>query len=153
MAKLNVGDVAPDFALNDEKGNRVRLSDFRGKKPVVLIFYPADETPGCTRQLCAARDDKAVYEKAGVAVFGVNPGKEASHEKFIAKHNLTMPLLVDKGLEVAALYEAVMGFGPLKLVNRTVVTIDKEGKIVFYKRGIPGTQEILASLPKLNPVF
>jgi thioredoxin-dependent peroxiredoxin len=148
MAKLQVGEVAPDFSLSDEKGNQVRLSDFRGKQAVVLIFYPADETPGCTRQLCAARDDKEVYEKAGAAVFGVNPGKEASHEKFINKHNLTMPLLVDKGLEVATRYDAVMGFGPLKLVNRTVVTIGKDGKILFYRRGIPSTPEILERIYK-----
>jgi thioredoxin-dependent peroxiredoxin len=148
VAKLQVGDTAPDFSLIDEKGNSVRLSDFRGKQPIVLIFYPADETPGCTRQLCAARDSKEVYNQAGVAVFGVNPGSENSHEKFINKHNLTMPLLVDRGLETAAKYDAVMGFGPLKFVNRTVVTVDKTGKIVFYKRGIPSTQEILAPLPK-----
>lgn len=146
MAELNIGTPAPEFALTDQNGETVRLADFKGKQPVVLIFYPADETPGCTKQLCAARDDTSLYQQAGVAVFGVNPGSAASHEKFIKKHNLTTPLLVDKGLEVAANYQATIGFGPLKIVNRTVVGIDRDGKIAFYRRGIPATTEILAAL-------
>lgn len=146
MAKLQVEDVAPDFTLNDEQGKEITLSSFRGKNPVVLIFYPADETPGCTKQLCAARDDFDQYVQAGVVAFGVNNGSEASHQKFIKKHGLKTPLLVDKGLEVAGQYDAVMGLGPLKIINRTVVGIDLEGRVVFYKRGTPNTREILAAI-------
>ena len=146
MAKLQVGDTAPDFTLQDNQGHTIHLADYQGKNSVVLIFYPGDQTPGCTKQLCSARDDNSLYEKAGAVVFGVNPGSEASHTKFVEKHNLTTPLLVDKDLHVASLYDAVMGVGPLKIVNRTVVTINKDGKIVFYKRGMPVTYEILSTV-------
>lgn len=146
MASINVGDKAPDFALTDQTGKTIRLSDFRGKQPVVLIFYPGDQTPGCTKQLCSARDDTSLYQAAGVAVFGVNQGSAASHQRFIAKHDLTTPLLVDNGLQTAANYNAVMGFGLLRIINRTVVGIDANGRIAFYKRGMPGTQEILSAL-------
>ncbi len=145
MAELTIGSKAPDFSLSDQNGKPVQLSDFKGKQNVVLIFYPADQTPGCTRQLCTARDDTSDYEQAGVAVFGVNPGSADSHQRFINKHQLSMPLLVDKGLEVASRYQAVLGLGPLKIVNRTVVGIDTEGKIVFYKRGMPSTNQILSA--------
>ena len=146
MAKLQVGDTAPDFTLADQEGKQVKLSDYRGKKQVVLIFYPGDQTPGCTKQLCSARDDSAQYEQAGAVVFGVNFAGENSHQKFIAKHKLSMPLLVDKGFEVSSLYDAVLGIGPLKIINRTVVGIDKDGKIAFYQRGMPNTTQILSAM-------
>ncbi|HEX2914245.1 MAG TPA: peroxiredoxin [Chloroflexia bacterium] len=146
MAKLEVGAVAPDFSLQDQNGKTVHLSDFKGKKPVVLIFYPADQTPGCTKQLCEARDATSTYREAGIVVFGVNPGGPEAHQKFVSRYSLTTPLLVDKGLEVATRYDAVLGLGPLKVVNRTVVGIDTEGRVAFYKRGIPSTKEIVAAL-------
>lgn len=143
---LQLGTPAPDFTLRDHEGREVALGQFKGKQPVVLIFYPGDETPGCTKQLCTARDDMPLYEQAGVAVFGVNGGSQESHERFVARRRLTMPLLVDQGLAVAARYQAVMGIGPLKIVNRTVVGIRPDGTIGFYQRGMPSTQEILAAL-------
>jgi len=79
---LRPGDTAPDFTLEDENGSPIRLADYRGKSPVVLMFYPADNTPGCTHQLCTARDDYDRYEAAGAAVFGVNPGSAAAHRSF-----------------------------------------------------------------------
>jgi peroxiredoxin Q/BCP len=141
---LNVGDDAPDFSLLAQDGTRVSLGQFRGTSNVVLIFYPKDQTPGCTKQLCAARDDSADYAAYNAVVFGINGDDAASHGRFIAKHNLTMPLLVDPGLAVAKAYDAVMGIGPLKIVNRTVVGIDPHGKIAFYERGIPETKAILS---------
>ena len=150
MEYVRAGDIAPDFTALDQNGENVSLSDFRDKNPVVLIFYPGDETPGCTKQLCSARDDFDKYESAGVKVFGVNQGSQASHQKFIARHNLKTPLLIDNGLAISAKYDAVLGFGPLKLINRTVVAIDKAGKIVFYERGAPNTNKILASLGKVE---
>ncbi len=148
MAKLKVGDVAPDFQLSDDDGKTIKLSSYRGKNPVVLIFYPGDETPLCTAQLCAARDSSSQYQEAGAVVFGINGGSQGSHENFSNKHGFTFPLLVDKGLEVSGRYDAVLGFGLLKLVNRTVVVVNEEGKIIFFKRGVPSTEEILAPLKK-----
>ena len=145
MAQVDIGAVAPDFILPDEKNKTVRLADYKGKQPVVLIFYPMDQTPGCTAQMCAARDSNALYEQAGVALYGINGGSAESHQKFINKYSLTAPLLVDRGLAVAERYGATLGFGPLKLINRTVVGIGKDGRIVFYRRGTPATEEIIAA--------
>jgi peroxiredoxin Q/BCP len=130
---LKIGDDAPDFTLRAQDGTSVSLAQFRGKSNVVLIFYPKDQTPGCTKQLCAARDDDAEYKAYNAAVFGVN-----------GDDGLTMPLLIDPGLAVAKTYDAVMGVGPLKIVNRTVVGIDRNGKVAFYERGIPSTKAILS---------
>lgn len=141
-----MGGRAPDFSLATESGETVVLAEARSRGPVVLIFYPMDQTPGCTAQLCAARDDAAQYTAAGASVFGVNGGRAASHKKFVEKHGLTMPLLVDEGLAVAAAYDAVLGVGPLKVINRTVVGIAPDGTIAFYKRGMPKTDEILAAV-------
>jgi peroxiredoxin Q/BCP len=143
---LNVGQQAPDFDLEDERGNRVRLADFRGKSSVVLMFYPADNTPGCTKQLCTARDDYDKYVAAGVAVFGVNPGSVESHQKFAAKHGFKTPLLLDNGGKVSRTYDALMPIPLLTLVNRTVVGIDREGVVRFYQRGMPATSRILEAM-------
>ncbi len=142
---LGIGNEAPDFTLRSSGGTDVALASFRGRQNVVLIFYPKDQTPGCTKQLCTARDDQAAFAAAGAAVFGINGDNAASHERFIAKHALTMPLLVDPDLATAKRYDAVIGFGPLRIVNRTVVGIDRHGHIAFYERGMPATAEILAA--------
>jgi peroxiredoxin Q/BCP len=143
---LSTGQDAPDFDLQDQTGATVRLADFRGKSAVVLIFYPADETPGCTKQMCAARDDYDTYQGAGIAVFGVNPANAERHQKFVAKHNLRTPLLVDEGAKVARAYDALMPIPVLNIINRTVVGIDRNGKIAYYKRGMPSTSEIIGAM-------
>src|SRR5262245_26548606 len=97
VTMLRPGDAAPDFELNDENGTAVRLSDFMGKSPVVLMFYPADNTPGCTKQLCTARDDFDKYQQQGIQVFGVNPGSPGTHKRFAERHGMRTPLLVDTG--------------------------------------------------------
>jgi peroxiredoxin Q/BCP len=148
MAKLNLGDRAPGFSLESNDGTTVTLANELAAGPVVLIFYPMDNTPGCTAQLCAARDDAPLYASAGVRVFGVNNGGAASHARFREKHGLSAPLLVDTGLKTATDYDAVIGVGPLKIINRTVVGIAPDGTVAFYKRGTPSTAEILAAFPK-----
>jgi peroxiredoxin Q/BCP len=149
---LRVGQEAPDFELQDERENTVRLQDFRGKQGVVLMFYPADLTPGCTAQLCTARDDYDRYQAAGVAVFGVNPGSAAKHQQFVEKHGLRTPLLLDDGAQVSRAYDALMPIPLLNIVNRTVAGIDRDGKISFYQRGMPSTDTILAAMtPAASP--
>jgi len=146
MAKLSVGDRAPDFTLLTETGDTVSLQATIERGPVVLIFYPMDNTPGCTAQLCAVRDDSLDYASAGVLVYGVNGADARSHQQFVAKHSLTAPLLVDKSLRTAADYDAVLGVGPLQMIRRTVVGIARDGTIAFYKRGTPSTKNILSAL-------
>jgi peroxiredoxin Q/BCP len=146
MSKVSIGDKAPDFSLKTEKGETVTLAGSLANGPVVLIFYPMDNTPGCTAQLCSARNDAPRYAEAGISVYGVNNGGAASHQRFAEKHNLRAPLLVDDGLRVAAAYDATISLGLLRFINRTVVGIGRDGTIVFYKRGTPSTDEILDAL-------
>ncbi len=140
-AMLAVGATAPEFDTVDEKGHAVRLADFRGKKNVVLVFYPGDDTPGCTSQLCAIRDDWGDFERAGVAVLGVNPAGAESKQKFSAKYNFPFPLLPDPGKKLVKAY----GCEGLLFTKRTVYGIDKEGRIVFAERGMPANRDILAA--------
>lgn len=140
---LKPGSVAPDFTLASSNGDTVTLSDYAGKHNVVLIFYPGDQTPGCTAQLCAVRDDYALFEKKNAKVFGVNPGDLKSHRKFIEKQRYQFPLLVDENRVVAKRY----GCDSWPMVKRTVYVIDTAGKIVFAKRGRPKNEEILIAIP------
>ena len=137
---LTVGMLAPAFALEDQDGKVVRLEEFRGKRNVVLVFYPGDNTPVCTKQLCAIRDDFADFERSDVAVFGINAQSAKSHRKFVEKQRFPFPLLVDSDKKVVTAY-GTKGL----LTKRTVYGIDKDGRIVFAQRGVPGTDEILSA--------
>ncbi len=122
------------------------MRDTLSKGPLVLIFYPGDSTPGCTKQLCAVRDDRDKYDAAGITVFGVNNADEQSHWRFIAAQKLQTRLLVDADFKISTDYECVLGFGPLRVIKRTVVGIGRDGTIVYYKRGSPGTADIIAAV-------
>jgi peroxiredoxin Q/BCP len=139
---LKIGSQAPDFSLLSSNGDTVHLKDFAGKHNVVLIFYPGDQTPGCTAQLCAIRDDYSLFETKNAKVFGVNPADVASHKKFVEKQKYQFPLLVDEKKHVAKLY----GCDGL-MIRRTVYVIDTTGKIIFAKRGRPANEEILKAIP------
>lgn len=136
---LPVGSNAPDFSLPDDSGRDVILSKLHGRN-VVLVFYPGDDTPGCTRQLCAFRDNWSTAAARGVEVFGVNPQGAGKHASFRRKFNFPFPLLVDRGQKVAALYHA-NGL----IVKRTVYLIGPDGKIRFARRGMPAPSEVLAA--------
>ena len=100
---IEEGEPAPDFTLPSDAGEQVTLSDFRGK-PVVLYFYPKDNTPGCTTQACGIRDAYGEFERAGAVVLGVSPDKVASHVKFKEKYDLPFTLLADPDHAVAEEY-------------------------------------------------
>jgi peroxiredoxin Q/BCP len=100
---IEEGKPAPDFALQSDAGETIRLSELRGK-PVVLYFYPKDDTPGCTTEACGIRDAYGEFERAGAVVLGVSPDDEASHVKFRNKYDLPFTLLADTDHEVAELY-------------------------------------------------
>jgi len=136
---LTVGEKAPAFSLLDQSGNAVTLDEHRGKRNVVLIFYPGDKTPGCTRQLCAVRDQFELFTNSDTAVFGVNPQGAESHQRFANKHDFPFPLLVDRDKEVLSAY----GCKGVLVTKRTVYGIDKEGMIVFARRGMPSNEEVL----------
>jgi thioredoxin-dependent peroxiredoxin len=133
------GKSAPDFELTSDKGERVKLSDFRGK-PVVLYFYPKDDTPGCTTQACGIRDEYGEFEKRGAVVLGVSPDTQESHVKFRDKYDLPFTLLADPEHEVAEAY-GVWGeknFGGKKYmgINRSTFVIDDEGNVSKAMRGV-----------------
>jgi len=109
------GEPAPDFTLETDAGKTVSLSDFRGK-PVVLYFYPKDDTPGCTAQACGIRDAYGKFERAGAVVLGVSPDKVGKHVKFKEKYDLPFTLLADPAHEVAERYGV---WGEKKYMGRT----------------------------------
>src|SRR5215467_10254312 len=120
---IHTGDRAPDFALPDRSGRTVRLSDFRGKQAVVLYFYPKDDTPGCTKEACAFRDQYQDFQDAGAEVIGVSSDSETSHEKFASKYKLPFVLLADKGGKIRKQYGVPATLGLLP--GRVTFVIDK----------------------------
>lgn len=140
---LKEGDAAPDFAARDEKGNEVKLADFRGQR-VALYFYPKDDTPGCTKQACSLRDNYSELTDKNIKVLGVSLDDEASHQKFIGKYNLPFTLLADTDRAVSeafGVYGEKNNYGKKYMgINRTTFLIDEEGKIkkVIKK---PNTEE------------
>ena len=136
---LPAGTPAPDFSLPDDSGQTVTLAGLRGRA-VILVFYPGDDTPGCTKQLCQFRDNWDAVRQRGVALFGVNPQSPASHGRFRQKFHFPFPLLVDKGQKVGALYHA-NGL----IVKRTVYLNGADGVIRFARRRMPSPSEVLAA--------
>jgi thioredoxin-dependent peroxiredoxin len=147
------GREAPDFELTSDSGERVRLSQFRGR-PVVLYFYPKDDTPGCTTQACAIRDSYDDFEERGAVVLGVSPDDENSHVKFKEKHDLPFTLLADPQHEVSEQFGV---WGERKYMGRTYMgverstfLIDDQGRIAKVMRRVkPDThaQLVLDALP------
>jgi thioredoxin-dependent peroxiredoxin len=133
------GKEAPDFELTSDSGERVRLSQFNGQ-PVVLYFYPKDDTPGCTKQACAIRDNYDDFQERGAVVLGVSPDDETSHVKFKQKHGLPFTLLADPEHEVSELY-GVWGerkyMGKTYMgVERSTFLIDPDGRVAKVMRRV-----------------
>lgn len=133
MTHLEVGDIAPGFTANNESGETVSLSSFRGQK-VVLFFYPKDDSPSCTKEACSIRDNYSKLSKAGINVFGISPDTEKKHKKFIDKYEFQYSLLADPEKEIINSYGV---WGEKKFMGKTIVgvhrstfIIDEEGKIM-----------------------
>ena len=129
---LKVGDTAPDFEVNDQDGNPVKLSDYQGKK-VVLYFYPKDNTPGCTAEACNLRDNYTALQNAGYEILGVSTDNEKSHQKFIEKQNLPFKLLADTEKEIHEKYgtwveKSMYGKKYMGTARYTFI-INEEGKL------------------------
>ena len=150
--KVNVGDQAPDFMLPSQTSEDVSLSQFRGKKNVVLYFYPKDESPGCTREACTFRDSYELFTDLGAVVIGVSADSVESHKAFAEHHNLPFTLLSDGDNTVRKLYGAssTLGFIP----GRVTFIIDKKGVVrhVFSSQLQPEKhiQEAIEVLKKLG---
>lgn len=125
MSKLQQGQPAPDFELPGYDGTRVRLSQFRGVSPVVIFFYPKDDTSGCTKEACGFRDAQPEFEAHGAKLIGISSDSEESHAKFAAKYGLPFTLLSDKGGKVRNLYQVKSTFGIIP--GRATFVIDRDG--------------------------
>lgn len=140
---VTAGDAAPDFTLDDQDGNAVTLSDLRGS-PVVIYFYPKDDTPGCTTQACGIRDSWGELQEAGAAVLGVSPDDVATHATFAEKYDLPHRLLADVDKDVMETYgawgEKVL-YGKTTIgVKRSTVLVDADGTVAkVWKRATPKT--------------
>ena len=139
-APLAPGTPAPSFNLPDQDGNRVSLADFRGRW-CVLVFYPRDQTPVCTQQLCEFRDAASEWARGNAVVLGINPQGPDSHRTFRDRHSFPFSLLSDAGGHVAAQYHA----GWRMLVRRTVYLVNPQGDIAYAARGKPEPSAVLAS--------
>jgi peroxiredoxin Q/BCP len=131
------GKPAPDFELESDSGETVKLSDLRGK-PVVLYFYPKDDTPGCTRQACGIRDAWSEFERAGALVYGISADTAASHEKFKAKYSLPFPLLADPEHRLGEPY-GVTREGK-NSYERSTFVIDADGNVAKIMRRVKPDQ-------------
>ena len=150
---VSAGNPAPDFELLDDTGNLLRLKDYRGR-PVILYFYPADDTSGCTKEACNFRDDYSEYQKSGVTILGVSPDSVKSHVKFKQKYQLPFPLLADEGHKICNAYGV---WGPKKLMGRdyegvlrTTFLIDKNGSIAHVFENVRPSEHSAEVLEKLN---
>ncbi len=152
---IEAGTQAPDFSLADDRGNTVSLSALRGK-PVVLYFYPKDDTPGCTKEACAFRDRRGEIAERGAIVLGVSPDDVASHGKFRDKYDLNFPLLADVGHGLAESYGAWREknmYGKKSMgVQRSTFLIDGAGVVrkVWKKVSVEGhDEEVLKALAEI----
>jgi len=144
-ARLEVGDKAPAFSLPDAEGKTVKLSDFKGRK-VIVYFYPAATTPGCTKQACDFRDSLAEMNGAGIDVVGISPDKPEKLAKFTERDELTFPLLSDPDKKVLTEWGA---YGEKKLYGKTVVgvirstfVVDEKGKIEVAQYNVKATGHV-----------
>ena len=145
-----IGKPAPDFTLPSTTGESISLRQFKGKKTVVLYFYPKDETPGCTREACDFRDQSAEFEKHNVVVLGISNDNMESHQKFKEKHHLSFPLLSDEDASVSKMfgvYKQKNLYGKKYMgIERTTFVIDRTGRIaqIYPKVKVEGhIQDVL----------
>jgi len=131
---IAVGDRAPDFTLSGTGGRSYALADFRGA-PVVLVFYPGDDTPVCTKQLNSYNHDLSEFASVDATILAISPQDVPSHEKFRAKHGFEFPLLADTDKEVGALYGTL---GPIGFYRRSVFVVDGAGIVRYAHRAIAG---------------
>ncbi len=148
-SSIEVGQKAPDFELPDAEGKRIRLADFRGKKAIVLYFYPKDDTPGCTAEACSFRDSYEDFQDAGAEVIGVSSDTESSHAKFAKRHKLPFTLLSDASGDVRKKYGVPATFGLLP--GRVTYVIDKKGIVrhVFNSQ-LQATRHVSEALAALE---
>jgi peroxiredoxin Q/BCP len=141
---IPVGQTVPDFEATDHRGQEVRLSELLKTGRVVLVFYPKDNTPVCTKQLCALRDDWSEFQERQVAVLGINPADKESHAAFASKHGFPFPVLVDRDSRIAAAF----GVKGTLFTKRTVYVIDRNREVILAEGGVVPHDRIFAALDR-----
>ncbi len=152
QAQVAVGDAAPDFRLQDQNGQWHTLEQHRGQW-IALYFYPKDQTPGCTKEACAFRDNIFAFEAIGATILGVSLDDVKSHEEFAKKYSLPFPLLADTDGVVAKRYDVLNVIGSIKLAKRESFLIGPDGKIVKHYEKVDAEKhsaEVLADLKALG---
>lgn len=144
---LPLGTKAPQFELPATGGQTISLRQFRNKKHLIVVFYPGDNTPGCTIQLCALRDEYSKVKALDAEVLASNPASVKSHEGFAKRQQYPFPIVADTQHQMAKNYgvDGLLGFN-----RRTVYIIDKQGIIRFADRGMPSVETLLSTLKKLQ---
>ncbi len=147
---LGVGDRAPDFTLPGTGGREYTLAEYRGQ-PVVLVFYPGDDTPVCTKQLNSYNDDLEQFNDMNAQVIGISAQDVGSHDAFAGKHGFEFPLLADTDKTVAGLYGTL---GPIGFPRRSVFIVDGDGVVRYAHRAIAGltfrpVKELIGELEKI----
>lgn len=141
---LAIGTPAPDFTLPGNHGTTVHLADLQGDKRALLVFYPKDQTPGCTAQLCAIRDNFDALRQYDVVPLGINSDDLDSHNAFSDAQNYQFDLLSDDGLNVSRAYQAATAGAAHP--DRTVYIVGKDGTIIFAAPGAPSPAEMITAI-------
>lgn len=152
--RINLGDAIPQFSAKDQEGFEITTEDLFGS-PVVLYFYPKDDTPGCTKEACSFRDNMGRLEKYDVVVIGVSPDSEVSHREFIEKHSLNFTLLQDPKQEVCKKFDVIREDDKGNVfLERTTFFIDRDGIVQWLERpvNVEGhVDRVIAAIEKLKP--
>ena len=150
---LQEGDPAPGFEMKDATGKTWSLEDLKGQK-VILYFYPADDTPGCTMESCDFRDSSTDLKTAGYTVLGVSPQGAESHKRFADKYSLNFPLLIDEDLKATRAFGAFKDLGDYKdipiRVKRSTFVIDEDGNVVHAEYGVKAAGHVERLREKLG---
>ncbi|MDY7393799.1 peroxiredoxin [Aureibaculum sp. 2210JD6-5] len=150
--KLKIGDSVPSFTLKNQNNNEVNITDYIGKKAMVIYFYPKDDTPGCTKEACKFRDEFETFTDLNVKVIGISADDVESHKNFAKKHNLPFTLLADVDNEVRKLFgvpKSMMGLLP----GRVTYVVNKEGTIIhIFNSQFGAEKHITEALSKLKEI-
>lgn len=150
MAKIEIGNIIPEFTLKDQDGNQFDINSVIGKKNLVIYFYPKDDSPGCTKEACYFRDQFEVFNEADALIIGISGQSVESHKKFAEKYRLSYTLLSDEGNKIRKLFGVPTNFFGL-LPGRVSYIVDKTGKVIYlFDSQINATQHVDKALEILK---
>jgi len=150
MNKTLLSSPAIPFSLYNSEGDLIQLTDFLGKKNLLLIFYPGDMLPGCSIQLTKLRDHWSKIQNTETEILAINHANSNSHKYFKQKYQFPFHLLIDPNRKISKKYKAIHKLNSVSVIKRTVVIVNKDGLITFYRYGMPKEQDLIKVLQKLR---